>query len=69
MSDSSASALKRKVGGTKSGFFGETVDVKGKYVEQGYVSERPVEVPYVPVLIVVVLGICAATVAVVAKAG
>jgi hypothetical protein len=85
----------------QSGFFGESVDVKGKYVEQGYVSSRPTEVPYIPVLIVVgaharadrfcdalarmdvcadadadawlfvcvVLGIVAATVAVVAKAG
>jgi hypothetical protein len=53
MSDESAGALRRKVGGTKSGFFGETVDAKGKYLEQGYVSTRPTEVPYIPVLIVV----------------
>lgn len=31
-------ALRRKVGGTKGGFFGESVDVKGKYVEVGYVD-------------------------------
>jgi hypothetical protein len=37
----------------QSGFFGETVDAKGKYLEQGYVSTRPTEVPYVPVLIVI----------------
>ena len=32
-------ALKRKVGGTKGGFFGESVDVKGKYTDRGYVDE------------------------------
>ena len=30
MSDASAAALRRKVGGTKSGFFGETVDAKAR---------------------------------------
>ena len=63
-------ALKRKIIGTKAGFFGETVDLKGKYADAGYVSSNPAaEVPYLPFLIIVVLGVVAATVAVVAKAG
>ena len=53
MSDASAAALRRKVGGTKSGFFGETVDVKGKYVEQGYVSSKGTEVAYLPFIVIV----------------
>ena len=53
MSDASAAALRRKVGGTKSGFFGETVDVKGKYVEQGYVSSKGTEVAYLPFIVLV----------------
>ncbi len=54
MSDASAGALKRKVGGTKSGFFGETVDVKGKYTEEGYVTSRPnAEIPFLGFLVVV----------------
>ena len=35
-----------KVGGTKSGFFGENVYAKGKYLDKGYVvapEEEPVE--------------------------
>jgi hypothetical protein len=53
MSDESASALRRKVGGTKSGFFGESIDVKGKYVEKGYVSSKQEDIPYLPFLIAV----------------
>ena len=54
MSDSSASSLRRKVGGTKSGFFGESIDVKGKYVESGYVSSREAaDIPFLPFLIAV----------------
>lgn len=53
MSDASAAALRRKVGGTKSGFFGETVDVKGKYVEQGYISSKGTEVAYLPFIVLV----------------
>ena len=53
MSDASTAALRRKVGGTKSGFFGETVDVKGKYVEQGYVSSKGTEVAYLPFIVIV----------------
>ena len=53
MSVESASALRRKVGGTKSGFFGESIDVKGKYVEKGYVSSKQEDIPYLPFLIAV----------------
>jgi hypothetical protein len=53
MSDESASALRRKVGGTKSGFFGESIDVKGKYVEKVYVSSKQEDIPYLPFLIAV----------------
>eukprot|EP00854_Cymbomonas_tetramitiformis_P009566 gene9566-11332_t len=38
MSRDQYNALQRKVGGTKDGFFGETVDVKGKYSEKGYTT-------------------------------
>ena len=31
-------ALRRKVGGTKAGFFGETVEAKGRYLESGRLS-------------------------------
>lgn len=63
-------ALKRKIIGTKAGFFGDTVDLKGKYADSGYVSSKPSEgVPYLPFLVLVVLGVCAATVVVVSKAG
>ncbi|GAB4820334.1 hypothetical protein N2152v2_007380 [Parachlorella kessleri] len=31
-------ALRRKVGGTAKDFFKESIDVKGKYAERGYVS-------------------------------
>lgn len=42
---------------TKSGFFGETVDLKGKYAESGYVSSRLTDVPYIPILILTLLGV------------
>jgi hypothetical protein len=42
MSTEQYGALRRKVGGTKSGFFGESVDVKGKYTDRGYVDEDEV---------------------------
>lgn len=38
MSTEQYGALRRKVGGTKSGFFGESVDVEGTYVDRGYVD-------------------------------
>jgi len=61
-------ALKRKIIGTKAGFFGETVDLKGKYADSGYVSSKPSEAPpYVWVLVLVCLGVVAATIAVVSR--
>eukprot|EP00746_Dinoflagellata_sp_MGD_P160855 gnl/MRDRNA2_/MRDRNA2_87788_c0_seq1.p1 gnl/MRDRNA2_/MRDRNA2_87788_c0~~gnl/MRDRNA2_/MRDRNA2_87788_c0_seq1.p1 ORF type:complete len:327 (-),score=54.04 gnl/MRDRNA2_/MRDRNA2_87788_c0_seq1:277-1200(-) len=39
MSREEYGALRRKVGGTGGGFFGETVEAKGAYVEKGYVPE------------------------------
>ena len=86
MSDESAAALRRKVGGTAGGFFGQSIDgtlplfdslttqltslclqkpVKGKYTDVGYVSSRPTEVPYVPLLAITLLGVGAVLVAVV----
>jgi len=39
MSDEQAGALSRKIVGTKAGFFGETVNAEGKYLEKGWVDE------------------------------
>lgn len=39
MSDEQYGALKRKVGGTKGGFFGETVEVIGTNTDKGFVDE------------------------------
>ena len=36
MSTEQYGALRRKVGGTKGGFFGESVDVKGEYTDSGW---------------------------------
>jgi len=60
MSDKQVGALKRKVGGTKSGFFGESVDVKGTNIEKGYVGQGD-DVTAAPFLIIVVLGVLATT--------
>ena len=51
---------------TKSGFFGETVNLKGKYADSGYVSSRPTDVPYIPLLVLTLLGVGAVLAAVVA---
>ena len=67
MSDDSAAALKRKVGGTKGGFFGEQVELKGKYADAGYVSSRPTEVAYAPLLVATLLGVLAILAAVVSR--
>lgn len=40
MSREEYGAVQRKVGGTKGGFFGQTVDVQGAYTDKGYVSEE-----------------------------
>ena len=54
MSRDEYNALKRKVGGTYDGFIGEWVDVKGKYIEDGYVEEGGgfnwVNLLYIPVI-------------------
>lgn len=64
MSREQYNALQRKVGGTKGGFFGEMVDVKGKYADQGYVSsDNTPQVPYFGFLVVVLLGVVGATTA------
>ena len=70
MSTEEYGALRRKVGGTKGGFFGESVDVKGKYVEAGYVdaeSELVGDLAYAPFLGLVVFAVLATTVWVAAQ--
>lgn len=70
MSKEEYGALRRKVGGTKGGFFGESVDVKGKYVEAGYVdaeSELVGDLAYAPFLGLVVFAVLATTVWVAAQ--
>ena len=39
MSREQYQALQRKVGGTKSGFFGENIFAKGEYLDRGYVEQ------------------------------
>jgi len=39
LSDAQYGAVRRKVGGTKGGFFGETVEVEGAYTDKGYVDK------------------------------
>ena len=39
MSREQYGALKRKVGGTKGGFFGENIFAKGEYLDRGYVEK------------------------------
>jgi len=57
-------AIRRKVGGTKSGFFGESVDVEGSYVDSGYVDIDDVDgdVTAKGFLALVVVGVLATTV-------
>jgi hypothetical protein len=46
------------------------VKVRGKYVDEGYLTSKESEAPpFLPFLIAVVLGIVAATVVVVSKTG
>ena len=53
------------VGGTKAGFFGEQVELKGKYADTGYVSSKPTEVPvFVPLIAVMLVSIGAVLAAV-----
>mmetsp|Transcript_32410 Transcript_32410/g.103162 ORF Transcript_32410/g.103162 Transcript_32410/m.103162 type:complete len:201 (-) Transcript_32410:495-1097(-) len=68
MSDAQVAALKRRVGGTAKDFWKGWVDVEGKYVDKGYVtrdSSTSDSVTGLPFLILVVLGVLAATVVVV----
>jgi hypothetical protein len=62
-------ALRRKVGGTKGGFFGESVDVKGEYTDSGWTRTNEdtttSEVAYAPLLGLVLVGVLATLVLVV----
>jgi hypothetical protein len=67
MSQESADALKRKVGGTKGGFFGQQVELKGKYSDAGYVSSKSEGLQNAPLLIATLLGVLAVLAAVVTR--
>lgn len=54
-------ALRRKIGGTGKDFFKEWVDVKGQFVEKGYVSTEETTVPGLPFLILTALALVACT--------
>jgi len=62
-------ALRRKVGGTKGGFFGESVDVKGEYTDSGWTRTNEdtttSDVAYAPLLGLVLVGVFATLVLVV----
>lgn len=64
MSQEQYGALRRKVGGTKGGFFGESVDVEGKYVDRGYVDVDQVgtDVLGAPFLAAVLVGVLGTTI-------
>ena len=49
-------ALRRKIGGTKQDFWKEWVDVKGEYVDKGYVDKSE-GITGLPFLVAVVLGV------------
>lgn len=72
MSREQYQALQRKVGGTKSGFFGENIFAKGEYLDRGYV-ERADEAPVQPLgkgfLYGVLAAVLATTVYVVVQVG
>lgn len=69
MSTEQYGALRRKVGGTKGGFFGESVDVKGEYTDSGWTKRdedtTTSEVAYAPLLGLVLAGVVATLVLVV----
>lgn len=67
MSREQYGALQRRIRGTAKGFFKEWVDVKGEYVEKGYVSTDSTTVPGLPFLIATVVALLAATAFVVAS--
>ena len=75
MSREQYGALQRKVGGTKSGFFGENIFARGEYLDRGYV-ESAEEQPVKPLangflygVLVAVLGTTAYVVVQVGQAG
>jgi len=69
MSTEQYGALRRKVGGTKGGFFGESVDVKGEYTDSGWTKRdedtTTSDVAYAPLLGLVLAGVVATLVLVV----
>ena len=69
MSTEQYGALRRKVGGTKGGFFGEAVDVKGEYTDSGWTKRdedtTTSEVAYAPLLGLGLAGVVATLVLVV----
>jgi hypothetical protein len=72
MSPEQYRALQRKVGGSARDFWKGWVDVKGSYVDKGYVSDEDDAIsapPGVLFLALTVAGLAAATVAVVVKVG
>ena len=62
MSREQYQALQRKVGGTKSGFFGENIFAKGEYLDRGYV-EQAEEAPVQPLGKGFLYGVLAAVLA------
>jgi hypothetical protein len=72
MSPEQAQALRRKVGGTAKDYWKGWVDVKGNYVDKGYVSDEDDAVsapPGILFLVATLVGLGAATAAVVSKVG
>ncbi|KAK9807831.1 hypothetical protein WJX72_010529 [[Myrmecia] bisecta] len=57
LSPEQAAALRRKVGGTAKDYWKDWVDVKGDYVDKGYVSSESGTVTGLPFLIAVVFGL------------
>lgn len=60
-------ALRRKIGGTAKDYWKTWIDVKGDYVDKGYVSKESTNVPALPFLIGVVVALFGATFYVVAQ--
>jgi hypothetical protein len=50
-------ALRRKIGGTAKDYWKDWVEVKGQYVDKGYVSDEETTVPGLPFLLGVVLAL------------
>jgi len=63
MSTEQYGALRRKVGGTKGGFFGESVDVTGKYRDSGWTKTNEdtttSDQSFAPLLGIVLVGVIA----------